>query len=187
MAEAELIAKAVDFIQAGKVIAWVQGRMEFGPRALGNRSILADPRDPTMRDKVNKIVKKRESFRPFAPSVKLDKAEQFFEIPASVAFPYMLFVAQVKQQYQKNLPAITHIDGTARLQTVDKTQHPKYWRLLDAFEKATGYPILLNTSFNVKGQPIVCGEKEALETFCSTELDALIIDNTIYYKTNNEL
>ncbi len=178
----ELIEKAATLLAQGKVIGWVQGKMEFGPRALGNRSILADPRDPGMRDKINKMVKKREAFRPFAPSVKLEKAHLFFEIPENKAFPTMLFTVPVRAEYKDLFPAITHVDGTARIQTVAKSEHPLYWRLIDQFEAKTGCPMLLNTSFNIRGQPIVRDAQEAINTFLNMNIDALFIENKFFEK-----
>ncbi|MBS0350472.1 MAG: carbamoyltransferase [Proteobacteria bacterium] len=185
----EMLEQAAEMLVQGKIIAWVQGPMEFGPRALGHRSILADPRDPQMRGKINRIIKKREDFRPFAPSVKQEKAHLFFEIPtgSTKALSTMLFVVPVRSEHQQNLPAITHVDGTARVQTVDKNEHPLYWRLLDKFESKTGLPMLLNTSFNVRGQPIVNGAKEALETFMSIGIDAIFIENIMFLRVRNLL
>ncbi len=182
--ETELLETAAMMMADGAIIAWMQGRMEFGPRALGNRSILADPRRADMKNKINKVVKKREEFRPFAPSVKLDKAHLFFDVNPMQEFPYMLFTVQVKEQHRDFLPAITHIDGSARLQTVNKIDHPLYWKLLDHFENKTKYPILLNTSFNVKGQPIVNTPNDAIMTLLSTEIDALFIGNYLVRKLN---
>jgi carbamoyltransferase len=136
-----------------------------------------------MRDRINKAVKKRESFRPFAPSVKLEKAHIYFEINQDMEFPYMLFTAQVKEEYKKVLPAITHVDGSARIQTVNKNDHPLYWKLINEFEKKSNIPILLNTSFNVKGQPIVCSPEDAVKTLLSTDIDALFIGQ--YYVKKN--
>lgn len=172
----ELIMTAAAMIYSGNIIAWVHGRMEFGPRALGNRSILADPTCPNMQDRINKAVKKRESFRPFAPSVKLEKAHIYFDIEQGIELPYMLFTAPVREEYRKMLPAITHVDGSARIQTVNKDDHKLYWDLLDKFEKISNIPILLNTSFNVKGQPIVCSPDDAIKTLFSTDIDALFIE-----------
>jgi carbamoyltransferase len=182
----QLINKAAELMAEGQIIAWVQGRMEFGPRALGHRSILADPRDPHMRDKINRIVKKREGFRPFAPSVKREKAHEYFDVPENENFPYMLFVVPVREQYQAHLPAITHVDGTARIQTVDKNEHRDYWRLIDAFEALTGIPIILNTSYNVRGQPMVCTVADAIETFSNLEIDALFIGDFMITKVQRE-
>ena len=173
----ELIKIAAKMIYSGNIIAWMQGRMEFGPRALGNRSILADPTRPDMQDRINRIVKKRESFRPFAPSVKLEMAHIYFDIEQGVEFPYMLFTASVREKYRGILPAITHVDGSARIQTVNKHDHKLYWNLLDQFEKISNIPVLLNTSFNVKGQPIVCSPDDGIKTLLSTDIDALFIEN----------
>lgn len=164
-------------IARGQIVAWFQGRMEFGPRALGNRSILADPRDAGMRDRVNQLIKKREGFRPFAPSVMAESAPQFFEVEAGdhALYAYMLFVTQVRFPYDEQLPAITHVDGSARIQTVTKEDNPRYWTLLNEFGRITGIPILLNTSFNVRGQPIVCTPTDALETFLAAGLDTLVM------------
>jgi carbamoyltransferase len=168
-------------IDKGAIVAWFQGRMEFGPRALGSRSILADPRDPTMRDRINALVKKREAFRPFAPVVTAEAASRFFEIERGdeETFAHMLFVTPVRPQFREQLPAITHVDGSARAQTVTQEQNPRLWQLLIEFEKRTGLPVLLNTSFNVKGQPIVCTPQEALETFIFAKLDVLVMGNYV--------
>lgn len=172
-----LIQEAAVWITNRKVIAWMQDRMEFGPRALGNRSILADPTDPSMRDRINALVKKREAFRPFAPSVKLEAAHEYFNIPYMHEFPHMLYTVPVKKQYQTSLPAITHVDGSARIQTVNKKYAEKYWYLLDAIEKKSGIPIILNTSFNIKGQAIVRTPEEAINTLIATNIDALFMGN----------
>lgn len=182
----EYIGLAAENIFSGNIIAWMQGEMEFGPRALGHRSILADPRCPFMRDRINKAVKKRESFRPFAPSVKLEKAHLYFEVEQNKEFPHMLFTAQVKEDHKENLPAITHVDGSARIQTVSKNDHPLYWQLIDEFEKRSDMPILLNTSFNVKGQPIVCFPEDAVKTLLSTDIDSLFIGKYHVKKLNNK-
>jgi carbamoyltransferase len=166
-------------INQGQIVGWFQGRMEFGPRALGNRSILADPRDPGMRDRINALVKKREAFRPFAPAVTMEAATQFFDIDPKEEsmYAHMIVVTHVRQAYREQLPAITHIDGSARVQTVAKNENPRFWILLSAFGMISGMPIALNTSFNVRGQPIVCNPSEALETFLAASLDALAIGN----------
>jgi len=182
--EQTLLSTVADMLVAGRVVAWMQGRMEFGPRALGNRSILADPRLPEMREIVNRLVKKREAFRPFAPSVKEDKAHIYFDIPEGMSFPHMLFTVPVRAAFRDMLPSITHVDGSARIQTVSREAHPLYWKLLDAFEQESGVPILLNTSFNVKGQPIVRSADDAVATFLSTNLDALVIGTRIIRRTN---
>ncbi|MBO0800343.1 MAG: carbamoyltransferase, partial [Blastocatellia bacterium] len=170
------IAKRIDERQ---IVAWFQGRMEFGPRALGSRSILADPRDPEMRDRINALVKKREWFRPFAPAVTVEAASQFFEIDEGdeAAYSYMLLVTQVREAYRKQLPAITHVDGSARVQTVSREENRRFWTLLNEFGRLSGMPLLLNTSFNVRGQPIVCTPAEAVDTFIFAKLDVLAIGN----------
>ncbi|MFC4859232.1 carbamoyltransferase [Actinophytocola glycyrrhizae] len=179
--EAVLIDEVVRLILAGAVVGWFNGRMEFGPRALGNRSILADPRRSDMRERINRLVKKRESFRPFAPAVLAQQAGQFFEVPTGVErqFREMLLVAHVRDNYRTALPAVTHVDGTARVQTVFEDENPRFWRLLAAMGRASGYPILLNTSFNVAGQPIVCTPAEAAETFRRAELDAVVMGRNL--------
>jgi carbamoyltransferase len=170
----------------GQVVAWFQGRMEFGPRALGSRSILADPRDPDMRDRINAMVKKREAFRPFAPIVAEEYAIQYFEIEPGdeQLYAHMLFVAQVRPDWQGKLPAITHVDGSARLQTVRAEDSHLLWKLLVAFKELSGIPILLNTSLNVRGQPIVCTPAEAYEVFESTDLDVLVVNRTVLSKAD---
>jgi carbamoyltransferase len=173
----ELCQQVAERLAAGEVIAWFQGRMEFGPRALGSRSILADPRDPGMRDRVNSLVKKREGFRPFAPVVTSEVARQYFDIAPGDedSFAHMLYVTPVLPAYRQALPAVTHVDGSARVQTVSEEHNPRLWQLLKAFERVTGLPIILNTSFNVKGEPIVCTPREAINTFRNAQLDALVL------------
>jgi len=168
-------------LAAGQIVAWFQGRMEFGPRALGSRSILADPRDPTMRDRINSLVKKREAFRPFAPVVTKESATKYFEIAEGdqETYAHMLYVTPVRPPYREKLPAITHVDGSARVQTVFQEDNERLWKLLRDFEQITGLPILLNTSFNVKGQPIVCTPQEAVETFLRAKLDLLVLGDFI--------
>ncbi|HWX21798.1 MAG TPA: carbamoyltransferase C-terminal domain-containing protein [Candidatus Binatia bacterium] len=173
----ELCQQVAERLAAGEIIAWFQGRMEFGPRALGSRSILADPRDPGMRDRVNNLVKKREGFRPFAPVVTSEAARRYFDIAPGEEddFAHMLYVTHVLPAYRQSLPAITHVDGSARVQTVSAQHNPRLWKLLNAFERVTGLPIVLNTSFNVKGEPIVCTPREAINTFRNAHLDALVL------------
>jgi carbamoyltransferase len=165
-------------INEGKVIGWYQGHIEFGSRALGNRSILANPTLPNMKDKINKVIKKREGFRPFAPMVSKDKQHQFFEMAGDI--PYMNQVVKVKDEYKDKLPAITHVDGSARVQTVFK--NTQIHDLLTEFEKLSGYPILLNTSFNVKDKTMVLTPKDAIDTFFDTEMDILVMANYIMEK-----
>lgn len=184
----DLTRHVADRLNQGQVIGWVQGRMEFGPRALGNRSILADPRNPTMRDHVNNLIKKREEFRPFAPAVVTETAAEFFNIDEGEenTFAHMLYVVPVRTRYQAQLPAVTHIDGSARVQTVGREQNERFWLLLTEFGKLTGMPILLNTSFNVRGQPIVCTPAEAIDTFLWAHLDALVIGNYVLVHKDQE-
>jgi carbamoyltransferase len=174
---ASLCREVAERLARGQIIGWFQGRMEYGPRALGSRSILADPRDPTMRDRINALVKKREAFRPFAPIVTKESATEYFDIPEGEedAFAHMLLVSQVRPAFREKLQAITHVDGSARVQTVSRENYPRLWELLRAFEEVAALPILLNTSFNVKGQPIVCTPDEALDTFLFAGLDLLVL------------
>lgn len=174
----ELIEFTAGQIAQGKVIGWYQGRMEFGPRALGARSILADPRDGDMREKINALVKMREAFRPFAPAVKAEAARDHFALTS--ASPFMLQTCDVESLL--DLPAITHVDNSARVQTVEADVNPRFHALLSAFERITDCPILLNTSFNVRGEPIVATPKAAIEAFFSTPLDALVIGSFIIEK-----
>lgn len=173
--EASLLAQTVDRLAAGQVIGWFQGRMEFGPRALGARSILADPRRPEMRDRINALVKKRESFRPFAPAVLLEDCPRHFAL--SHPSPFMLETCQVTSNIA--LPAITHVDGSARVQTVDDTTHPRLAGLLKEFRRRTGCPILLNTSFNLQGEPIVATALDAIGCFVRSEIDTLVLEDCV--------
>ena len=181
----KLLTRVVDYLQEGKVIGWVQGRFEWGPRALGNRSILADPRRINMKDIVNTKIKFREPYRPFAPSVLAEKASEFFDLPdADCHYParFMLYVMNVKESKRDLVPAITHVDGTGRLQTVHQSISPRYYRLIETFGEATGVPILLNTSFNLKGEPIVNTPREAFSTFSKSGMDVLVLDHCIIEK-----
>ncbi|KYH03495.1 carbamoyltransferase [Bradyrhizobium sp. DOA1] len=172
----DVSGRAADWMASGAVIGWVQGRSEFGPRALGNRSILADPRPAANKDRINAMVKKREGYRPFAPSVLEEDAPEYFDLPASgTEFPFMNFVVRVRDSKRDSLGAITHVDGTARLQTVSRKSNPTYWSLIDEFKKRTGIPVLLNTSFNNNAEPIVDSVADAVATFLTTELDALVV------------
>lgn len=175
--QAELASATASRLANEQIIGWFQGKMEFGPRALGNRSILADPRSPSMRARINDLVKKREDFRPFAPAVLAHRATEFFDIREHEVetFAHMLCVTSVRPQHRAALPAITHCDGSARVQTVFADETPHLYQLLEAFEHIAGLPILLNTSFNVRGQPIVRTAGEAVETFREARLDALVI------------
>jgi carbamoyltransferase len=172
----EYVAKQLN---DGKVVGWFQGHIEFGSRALGNRSILANPTIDGMKDRINKVIKKREGFRPFAPMVIKEKQNQFFEMTDDV--PYMNQVVKVKEEYRTILKAVTHVDGTARVQTVYR--HTAIHDLLKEFEKVSGYPILLNTSFNVKDKTMVLTPKDAVDTFYDTDMDLLVIGNYLIYKT----
>lgn len=166
---------AANRLNEGKIIGWYQGNIEFGDRSLGNRSILADPRDPSMKDKVNKLIKYRESFRPFAPAILKNKVKSFFVNAQDT--PFMEKVFLVKPKMQKIIPAVTHVDGSARLQTVTIEQNPKFYKLINNFFLITGVPIVLNTSFNLKGEPIVCSPQDAIKTFYSSGLDLLYLGN----------
>jgi carbamoyltransferase len=172
--------EAAMLIADGGIIGWYQGKMEFGPRALGSRSILADSTRSDMKALINKYVKHREEFRPFAPSVKKESQEKYFNIKFDS--PFMTFVVEVNEAFKSILPAITHIDGTARVHTVEHETNPLYWSLLDEFEKIKGVPVVLNTSFNIMGEPIVNTPKEALRCFFSTGMDALIIGHYLIKK-----
>ncbi|HET7792707.1 MAG TPA: carbamoyltransferase C-terminal domain-containing protein [Rhizobacter sp.] len=176
-----LTAATAERLERGEILGWFQGRMEFGPRALGCRSIIADPRPADMRNRVNMLIKKREGFRPFAPAVAFERASEYFEIEPGdeETFAHMLFVLPVKPDWRNKLHAITHVDGTARVQSVRPETNPRFYSLLKAFEAKSGVPMVLNTSFNVKGQPIVCTPTEAIDTFLSAGLFALVIDNFI--------
>lgn len=172
-------SEAAKLIVDGRVLAWYRGRMEFGPRALGNRSILADPANPHMRDRINAMVKKREAFRPFAPAVSVDQVHRWFELPPKTELPYMIATADVREEHRAAFPAVTHIDGTARVQTVSPRDNSDFYALLRAVGKATGREMVLNTSFNVKGQPIVNTPREAIETFLGTGIEFLFVENSL--------
>ena len=172
--EQSLVNRTAECIDKGGVVAWFQGRSEYGPRALGNRSFLADPRNESARENLNRKIKKREPFRPFAPSVKAECAAEYFEIDQPS--PFMTIIVPVRPEKRQIIPAVTHVDGSARPQTVDREINPRYWAVLDAFESRTGVPVLLNTSFNIQ-EPIVCTPDEAVSTFLRSEADALAIGN----------
>ncbi len=189
-------------IANGNIIGWFQGRMEFGPRALGNRSILGDPRNSEMQKKINLKIKYRESFRPFAPSVLEEDVHHYFDI--SSPSPYMLLTASIKKENTLELPknynnlnlaeklntkrsdiqAVTHVDFSARIQTVNKISNPRYWKLINEFKKLTNYSLLINTSFNVRGEPIVCSPEDAYRCFMNTDMDYLVINDFVYCKTD---
>lgn len=188
-------------LSTGNIVGWFQGKMEFGPRALGNRSIIADARDPKMQKKLNLKIKYREGFRPFAPSVLAEKVEDYFDL--NVDSPYMLMVASINENRKKELPenyhdlplreklylersdiqAITHLDFSARIQTVHKETNPRYWELINNFREQTNYALVVNTSFNVRGEPIVCTPNDAYRCFMNTEMDYLVINDFVYCKT----
>ena len=199
--EAELLPKVAQILAQENVVGWLHGRMEFGPRALGGRSILGDPRSPKMQAVMNLKIKYRESFRPFAPSVLFDRVSDYFELDR--ASPYMLLVADVKPELRlaltaeqqqlfgieklnvprSTLPAITHLDYSARIQTVHSQTNPRYYALLKQFEAVTGCAVLVNTSFNVRGEPLVCSPKEAYQCFMRTEMDYLVLENFLLAKS----
>ncbi|MBN2578764.1 MAG: carbamoyltransferase [Pirellulales bacterium] len=198
--EEDLCRHIAELIAAGKVVGWVQGRMEFGPRALGGRSILGDARRPEMQSLMNRKIKFRESFRPFAPIVLQGRAGDFFDLAPGVESPYMLLVAPVADRQRiapateplvgleklrmvrSTIPAVTHVDSSARIQTVDPQRHGKLYRLLKAFEAMTGCPVMINTSFNVRGEPIVCSPAEAYQCFMATNMDVLVLERFVLTK-----
>ena len=173
-------AVAAQLLSAGKILGWFQGRMEFGPRALGARSILADPRDPEMNAKVNNAVKFREWWRPFAPSFKKEAAPEYLE--SAYDSPFMILTAQVRREKRSVIPSVTHVDGSARPQTVERAINPLYYRLIDEFGKITGVPVIMNTSFNLRGEAIVHTPTDAIRTFFSSGMDALVIGNFLVEK-----
>ena len=180
--EQSLLEKTAKLISEGNIVGWYQGKMEWGPRALGNRSILADPRDAKMKDILNEKIKHRESFRPFAPSIMEEYVSDYFDI--DVPSPYMLMVTNVKQP--KKIPAVTHIDGTGRLQTVSAESNPLYYNLINEFYKITGIPVLINTSMNVMGEPIVNTPEQAYAMITKTDMDCIIMgDNLIFSNMEN--
>ncbi|MBI3457431.1 MAG: hypothetical protein HY002_16760, partial [Candidatus Rokubacteria bacterium] len=179
------VRETVRHLVDGHVVGWYQGRGEWGPRALGNRSILADPRRADMKDLVNTKIKFREPFRPFAPSVLAERAEEYFALPdAARHYParFMLYVVDVREDKRAVVPATTHVDGTGRLQTVRRETNPRYYRLIEAFGEATGVPVVLNTSFNLKGEPIVNSPVEAYRTFSRSGMDALVLGDCVIEK-----
>jgi carbamoyltransferase len=203
--ENELIKMTAVALKNKKAVGWFQGRMEFGPRALGNRSILGDPRSPSMQKMMNLKVKYRESFRPFAPSVLRDDVDDWFEFDADS--PYMLMVADVKKERRRamsaneealfgieklnvprsDIPAVTHVDYSARIQTVHADTNKRYHALLSAFKEETGCPVLLNTSFNVRGEPIVCTPEDAFRCFMGTEIEVLVTENCFLKKEDQDV
>jgi carbamoyltransferase len=174
LADAEMLPRIAKMLADGAIIGWFQGRMEFGPRALGNRSFIADPRRPDMRELLNKKVKLREWFRPLAPSMKEEVSAEIFGKPHHD--PFMITVLHVSEKQAKRFPAVVHVDSTARPQTVSRQTNPRYWNLITEFEKLTGCPMLLNTSFNIQ-EPIVCSPEDAIKTFQSASFDALVLED----------
>jgi len=201
--EAQLVDKVADLISEGKVVGWFHGRMEFGPRALGSRSIIGDARSEAMQSIMNRKIKFRESFRPFAPCVLREKVQDYFDMDSQQDSPYMLLVAPLKEgrrlpsQTQHEslkgldklkvkrsvVPAVTHVDYSARVQTVDAGRHPRLHRLMKRFDDKTGCPVIINTSFNVRGEPIVCSPKDAYRCFMATDMDVLVMEDRLLYKT----
>jgi carbamoyltransferase len=197
----DLCEKVARLLDNGNVVGWFQGRMEYGPRALGNRSILGDARNVEMQKKLNLKIKYREGFRPFAPSVLIENMQEYFDL--AVPSPYMLLIADVRKERRKVLPenyhemdlwqklyylrsdiqSVTHLDFSARVQTVHKETNPRYWHLINTFREKTGYGIIVNTSFNVRGEPIVCTPEDAYKCFMRTEMDYLVVNNFILTKT----
>jgi carbamoyltransferase len=171
---------AAQLLANGRILGWFQGRMEFGPRALGSRSILADPRDPEMNAKVNNAVKFREWWRPFAPSMLAEVASQYVENAADS--PFMVLTSPVRPEKRSAIPAVTHVDGSARPQTVEQEINPLYWRMIREFGQLTGVPVVLNTSFNLRGEPIVNSPTDAVRTFFSSGMDALVIGSFLVEK-----
>jgi carbamoyltransferase len=202
--EAGLLKRVAGLLADGKVVGWFQGRMEFGPRALGSRSILGDPRDPTLQSTMNQKIKFRESFRPFAPAVLKERAGEFFEMAPERESPYMLIVAPVREKHRRppaaaiaddsedllgrirqarsSLPAVTHVDYSARVQTVDEAGNGRFYRLVKAFGDLTGCPVLINTSFNIRGEPLVCTPEDAYRCFLATDMDVLVLDHFVLLK-----
>jgi carbamoyltransferase len=183
-----LVEQVADLIASGRVVGWFRGRMEFGPRALGARSILADATNPEMKAIINKKIKYREYFRPFAPAVPLEDVHRYFEVLPGTSLPFMLKVPRVRPEAVARIPAVTHEDGTGRVQTVTRDGNPTYYAMLRAVERRTGVPIVVNTSFNVRGEPIVCGPGDAINCFLQTGIDALVLGNYLMTeKTRAEL
>lgn len=175
---------AAQLLARGKIVGWFQGRMEFGPRALGNRSILADPRRAEMKDIMNQRVKHRESFRPFAPAVLADRAAEYFKIPGES--PFMTKIAPVAPHARELIPAVVHVDGTARLQTVSRETNPMFYGLIQKYDRLTNIPVILNTSFNIRGEPIVCTPLDAIECYLGTGMDALAIGSFLLTKKDDD-
>lgn len=181
--EDELCRETAKLIAQGKVVGWFQGAMEWGPRALGNRSIVAHPGHPRMKEILNARIKQREPFRPFAPSIKAERLSDYFE--SSHESPFMLHVYRTRAERRQELCAVNHVDDTGRVQTVERDQNPRYWKLIDAFEQITGTPVVLNTSFN-ENEPIVCTPAQALDCFQRTRMDAVVLGNRMVVRQDNE-
>ncbi len=182
--DAALVEAVADLIAAGKIVGWCRGRMEFGPRSLGNRSILGHAGDPDMKARINSRVKFREYFRPFAPSVPLDDVHTYFSVPPGTSLPFMIKVPPVRPDKRALIPAVTHEDGSGRVQTVTPEVNPLYYQLLKAVGRRTGIPVIVNTSFNVRGEPVVCTPADAYRTFRLAGLDALVLENCLILKTD---
>ena len=176
----DVVGAVADLLVAGRVIGWCQDGSEFGPRALGNRSILADPRPAAMRDHVNDRVKHRQGFRPFAPAVLAEHAHEWFV--GAHESPFMLLATDVREDKRERIAAVTHVDGTARVQTVHRETNPRFHALISAFHERTGVPVLLNTSFNDRGEPIVETPVDAVDTFLATQIDALCLGDVLLEK-----
>jgi carbamoyltransferase len=180
--ESELCRRTSAAIAEGSVVGWFQGRMEWGPRALGNRSILCDPRRADMKSILNAKIKRRESFRPFAPSILEEAVSDWFE--ENDAVPFMMQVFQIKEKKRSEIPAVTHVDGSGRLQTVSKQTNPLYHRLISIFADSTGVPMVLNTSFN-ENEPVVCTPGQALDCFLRTQMSVLVLGNRFISRPGN--
>jgi carbamoyltransferase len=177
LSDEELYRAVAQKVAAGQVVGWCQGRMELGPRALGNRSILGDPRNPAMKEIINEKVKQREPFRPYAPAVLEENASEYFHLTQSS--PFMLLAPRVREEKKAAIPAVTHVDGTARVQTVSRSLTPRFWSLIHAFADLTGLPMVINTSMNLRGEPIVCSPEDAVSTFQRSRMDALVLGNLV--------
>ena len=184
LSESDLVDRTAGLLAEGKIVGWYQGRLEFGPRALGDRSILADPRPADMQRRLNLSIKDRETFRPFAPAVPVEDVGRFFESPDES--PYMLFTAPVADAARGDIPAVTHVDYSARLQTVDRTRNSLFWSLITRFGELTGVPVVVNTSFNGRGEPIVCSPEDAMRCFLRTGIDAVVMGHHLVLHRDQE-
>ena len=185
--EKELVEKTSKMIHENQIIGWFQGRMEWGPRALGSRSILSNATDPKMQEILNLKVKHREKFRPFAPVVCEEDAQKYFECDDPIPEPtdFMLMVYPIKKEWRTKIPAVTHVDGSGRLQTIRKFQNPLYYAVIKEFGKLSGIPILINTSFNIRGEPIVCSPFDAYKCMMGTGIDCLVVDKFLIKREDN--